>query len=1792
MLPSQPNETVKVSETFPGCVNTSVESCETYTPLSITSVVDQPWVDPFGFDTYRPPYLEDWLRTLPAWLVSSVWNSFQSQAFGLAENLYVFALWSIALSLVIQVYRFRYLDPLELLAFLPRLVYGQVISVTVMVLTTVYTHLYRFIPIGQDLFVDALTGIYLVCYLQLPYFFQYWGCGLLAVRAVKPILVLCGRYENLIDQIRPLPLVQWVRATLGLNSFLFSGPDTSAEQQYCVSVSGALALLNRRSYEEHKGKLERYLQTNARWVPTAGAGSSGARLRLRKFLRNVKSFVLDALTWSFKIILFITCSLLAQLCGAFWEHSMLVSWGAIALSLISFVYSSLLGSSSVFGAIVLHIVLLGVLGALMYSLIVHVERRQGHEKTLAQHMNSICMLVESIITAPDKLTMLRRASQFYFSLSEADKRVFKQAIWKFSDLFPSGFYESLDATTTFVPTAGPEPAKTVQEDPFSFVHETVKDMALIKNSEIYSRLKKFALFLFISGFFAKMGVVPSGTLFESYLSKESDTIFKSLKFDDFVLDLGKSLSVFLKYGYRLFMGEDLVEIIENEDPIVAFFKTYERIMTKLEIFKTNETDLNAIVGEIDELLSKGRTLAAGSLTGRVNIAMRELNEKARALKVLLATGGNKKKPFPFLLYGGSSIGKSYLVDHFFQCYLKFTQDAGFNSSLGNWDPAQHKYTRTFKDKFWSGYNFQWAVLLDDVAFERGKIIENNPDNSISELIATLNNVTFNTPQAEIDKKGTTPLMARCLAATTNVKHLNAHYYYETPSAALRRMSLVMNVRVRKDKCIPGTEMLDDSSIQDDAWEFRLQQPLVDPDNPLAVIYKDYHEKPWISLKEAEEVFRSLVIAHEQGQEQLMQAFNRGGIFCVCGHSKAACGGKCMKPTSGGIASSNFLWDLVFETRERFAVWLELFTLFPRLISLAYFFRHLFVLPDHIEIALTIRRTVSDKKFKKFVLVAGLLATTLWIMKWQMKPTGAKGSTENVWKKETRDWACQTGPVTSVTLKDLQNAIQKNIFHMDITQGTKTSYVRLFGIRGRTYVTVAHIFDDFNDDEVMLITVKDPFVGHMRETHTFSCHKADILFHDSKDIAFLSFRELREVKDVTKFLPSTTLGNCKGSYFSQSNQWVDAQRVSPVEVNYHRNFKSDYVGSINSSSDGPGTCGSPLLVEMPKFRAILGFSCCMDENYSRGFVGFVGLTMEDIEFYLDSDFSFGELPIDLEPLHENSSLRNPKCCSGTQSSVVPLGSHPVRSSPTSRVSATPFRKEYTEMYLETFNEPVKQFGSPMMKGQLCEDGEYRDPLINGVLKRQIPFCIHDEEVLHTCATALIDDLAAVIDLSQVKPVDVDVALNGLPGVKFVDPLDKTTSGGFGLSGPKIKYLEQRADGRYEPNAEVSERIARITTCYDNKVRANPIFKACLKDEAVSQTKIDDFKTRVFTACSLDFSIVIRQMFVTLCAQLMEHNLETGIMAGFDCYTQWGALVGHLNKFGTAQTRVSAGDYAGFDTSMHSLRIEIGMRVLRELCERSGNFTEQQLEWMHGITQDLSHPIVDFNGDICLLYGTNCSGHPLTLILNSIVNLVDLRYCYTQSTGNHPSLFKEDVYAAVMGDDNIFAVRNGVEFGHTSVQRSLAEVGISYTMADKESLSVQHLSLADVDFLKRSFTQCEQYPGEWLCPLSVDSLHKMLTTFVKSSSVTPDEQLGAIIDTANREAALHGEVFYVEFHAILANILTQHPELRVWVHKRFDRVWSEHLENIVHKVPFPEGDFCFDFEMDGNFVKTSWADECEL
>jgi hypothetical protein len=163
---------------------------------------------------------------------------------------------------------------------------------------------------------------------------------------------------------------------------------------------------------------------------------------------------------------------------------------------------------------------------------------------------------------------------------------------------------------------------------------------------------------------------------------------------------------------------------------------------------------------------------------------------------------------------------------------------------------------------------------------------------------------------------------------------------------------------------------------------------------------------------------------------------------------------------------------------------------------------------------------------------------------------------------------------------------------------------------------------------------------------------------------------------------------------------------------------------------------------------------------------------------------------------------------------------------------------------------------------------------------------------------------------------------------------------------------------------------------------------------------------------------------------------------------------MTKFGT--TNFVAGDYGNFDKTMLAMLIMEAFRMIRAIHEYCG-CSEEHLRIIDGIAVDTAYNFQNFNGDLIQFFGTNPSGHPLTVVINSIVNALYMRFVYAKLNpeGFIPETFKRDVILMTYGDDNFMNVREGCEwFNHTTIQKCLEDHGIKYTMADKEAESIPY------------------------------------------------------------------------------------------------------------------------------------------
>lgn len=316
--------------------------------------------------------------------------------------------------------------------------------------------------------------------------------------------------------------------------------------------------------------------------------------------------------------------------------------------------------------------------------------------------------------------------------------------------------------------------------------------------------------------------------------------------------------------------------------------------------------------------------------------------------------------------------------------------------------------------------------------------------------------------------------------------------------------------------------------------------------------------------------------------------------------------------------------------------------------------------------------------------------------------------------------------------------------------------------------------------------------------------------------------------------------------------------------------------------------------------------------------------------------------------------------------------------------------------------------------------------------------------------------------------------------------------------------------------------------------NAVFKGSLKDEP---TKIGKDKVRVFAACNMPTVMLVRKYFLTLAALVQRNKIITECAVGTVVQSpEWTELFEHIGKHGW--DRAIAGDYAKFDGRMSPQFMLVAFKLLIKLAEKSGNYEEDDLVIMRGIATEISYPTYDYFGTLVQFMGSNPSGHPLTVVINSFVNSLYLRYCWYAIAKDKGwwkvPLFNTKVSAMTYGDDNIMTVAEGYDdFNHTAIAEQLAKVSIKYTMADKDAESVPFISLSEASFLKH-YAVWDNELGLYRSPVEEDSIAKMLHTHLKSKVLSMEQSSAEAIQNVALKYFEFGREVYTKRVAQLEQV----------------------------------------------------------
>jgi hypothetical protein len=745
----------------------------------------------------------------------------------------------------------------------------------------------------------------------------------------------------------------------------------------------------------------------------------------------------------------------------------------------------------------------------------------------------------------------------------------------------------------------------------------------------------------------------------------------------------------------------------------------------------------------------------------------------------------------------------------------------------------------------------------------------------------------------------------------------------------------------------------------------------------------------------------------------------------------------------------------------------------------------------------------------------------------------KGEQANVWYRDEFVCTAFDMPTKGLSWNALTDAqvvehTGRNmlVLHAHAEGSERVKVNRAIALGGQLYVTNNHGLPTTEDLTVRVIATG--LVEGISANLSFKLTQAEIYRKPEADVAFFQIKAAPPRKVITDLLVSETMsGSAHGFYIQRDDEGhvrsfgVKQASKSVVQVST--------LGSMNvwkgfvSEPTRTGDCGSALLLRNASgvFLAGMHVAGCGST------VAATPLTRELVdcaiahfkEFMIQSGQPLLSAPSaqrKTTALHGRSPFR-----------FIPNGVATVYGSFVGARGGG--KSKVTDSLLRFAAEArgyVVKTAAPAMRGW--------EPWYNAAKEMINPVTQLRGDVLERVKQEFLADIKARVDMNQLKEevfvYDNVTAVNGANGVRFVDKMNRATSMGCPWKKTKKGFLEDMAPTATcaDPKmftAEVMDRVDEYIENYKCGTRCMPVFSGSLKDEALKQAKVDSKSTRVFCASPADWNTVVRKYYLSF-IRFMQLNRFI-FEASIGCVAQsreWEDIQKFITRFG--DNRMIAGDYKAFDKRMPATVILAAFDIIREVCRLSGNFTDEDLKVMTGVAFDTAFPLVDLNGDLVEFFGSNPSGHPLTVVINSLVNSLYVRYSYAilNPAGETAADFKENVALQTYGDDNVMGVSSTCTwFNHTSLANALASVGIVYTMADKEAVSVPFIHISQVSFLKRVW----RYDSELdalVCPLDEDSIAKMLTKCIPSRTVTLEKQAIDVLSTVTREYFWYGrEVF---------------------------------------------------------------------
>jgi hypothetical protein len=737
----------------------------------------------------------------------------------------------------------------------------------------------------------------------------------------------------------------------------------------------------------------------------------------------------------------------------------------------------------------------------------------------------------------------------------------------------------------------------------------------------------------------------------------------------------------------------------------------------------------------------------------------------------------------------------------------------------------------------------------------------------------------------------------------------------------------------------------------------------------------------------------------------------------------------------------------------------------------------------------------------------------------------KNKEHAIWNtREILDTCVHTG-----TGEELNLAISRNIRYATVC-GDLTTNTYVLGVCGNFALINTHAIRGENV-EIWLST--DGSVVHDPLNHTAKFKKTRLNSKSVVDLGndcSLVMLNCNPFRDIMQHLAKDD------DYFMQVEAYFCNDKVkaryttTPLNVTHagvHKISMTPYF-QYSYKDHKPGLCGMPLIVRKDKGWCVAAihaagntgtndcYGVCINHRFVVDGINTIlsGSSLMEIA-------SEGSIITDLGDPSERSPFRYEPTSNLDYYGKIP-GKTFVNNR--SRLTRTPFAGRIDKILADIYDfKSDVEFGPPLMKPTMI-NGEYVSPWNRWFRKRDAQNAPLDRDVLEKVIDIYSDHIISGLHeqgVTELSPLNVESAINGVPDDPFVRRITSTTSAGFGYPGMKDNYipLVDEENNVREAVPDLKARLVEMLKQYRKKRTVSPVSKSCLKDEAREWKKILNGNTRIFFCGPIDALILCRMFLAPFFTLMVEHGGIFGSAVGINMMNGSDDFVKGLLEFSDL---IMEGDYGAFDISMP---FEIGWAassiVLRVL--KAMGYTEEALDVVKSMLTDNLFPVIEVLNDIFRAMGLQISGKYATAEENSIRGCIMLLYFwYSHKKLKHLDYFKY-VKMVTYGDDILAAVKPDVAkyFNNVTYQAFVrSQYNMDFTSATKELDMQPFVNIHTASFLKRKFKFSTEY-DRWLGRLDMNSMHRAMTWYLPSVNVSREKLLTETCISMLWEAWFHSD-----------------------------------------------------------------------